>query len=88
MAMSTKASLLAPHPKFCEGGSHRGVWKRKTVTSCWDGKIVKLATVEEAKGTCTCLIIRVGDEFAVARGFGNPAKELKEYSKIVGVPVK
>lgn len=84
MAMTTKASLLTPNPKFATNGTHDGVWKRNTVTSCWSGQIIKLKTTEAAGGTCCCDIIRVGDEFAIARGFGDPQRKLKEYERASG----
>jgi hypothetical protein len=81
--MSSKAVLVSPDAEFCDGGgTHTGVWKRKTVISCWNGKKVELKTVEPAPGTCSCRLIRVGDEFFVARDFGDPKKAMKEYEEI------
>jgi hypothetical protein len=83
MAMTSKAALVSPNAQFCRGGGmHSGVWKRKRVTSCWNGTKVELKTDEPAPGTCSCTLIRVGDEFFVARDFGNPKQKMKEYEDI------
>lgn len=85
MAMTSKARLIAPNDQFCTSGTHSGVWKRKTVTSCWNGRLVLLATDTEAAGTCCCDIIRLGDDFAIARTFGDPKNLLREYGKVSGM---
>lgn len=80
MTMTSMASLKSPDPKFMNGGGiHAGVWKRKTVTSCWGGKLIALVTTDAAIGSCCCTIIRVGDVFAIARTFGDPKRALREY---------
>lgn len=89
MSMSSMASLQSPDPKFMNGGGiHSGVWKRKTVTSCWSGKLVTLTTTDESGGTCCCTIIRVGDVFAVAHTFGDPKRAMREYEVYMGARVE
>lgn len=82
MTITSKAKLVEPHEQFCSRGRHHGVWKRKTVTSCWDGQIVMLKADEEAEGSCCCDIIRVGDDFAIARAYGDPKQVLRDFEKI------
>lgn len=82
MAMTSKASLAAPHAQFATNGTTSGVWKRKTVTSAWGGQPVLLKAEQESGGTCVCDIIRVGDEFFIARTFGSPQRKMEEYAQM------
>jgi hypothetical protein len=79
MPLTSKASLVSPHRDFATNGTSRGVWKRKTITSCWNGQLIKLKTDEAAVATCCCDIIRVGDEFFVALTPGDPRRMLEKY---------
>lgn len=73
MAASSKAVLVGGEPsgRRYGDGYHEGVWSRKTVTALWDGHIIKLRTECDAGGKTRCAIIRIGDEFSVARIIGH-----------------
>lgn len=82
MAFTSKAALTTPDRDFAKDMATRGVWKRNTVTSCFNGRKVILKTVEPAPCTCVCDMIRVGDEFFVAYGIGDYRRVLREYEDI------
>jgi hypothetical protein len=83
MMPSSKAVLLKPNPLFCKKTARIGVWKRKTVTSTWKGRLIRLRTAEESGGTCTCGIVRFnGDNFMILRTYDDPKPVLAKYAAL------
>jgi hypothetical protein len=73
---------VAPDPEFARNMAVRGIWKRKTITTCFRARKIFLKTTEPAPATCVCDIIRVGDEFFVAHGVGDHRRVMREYEEI------